>query len=225
MRMAVIQEKLVKARRLFVCFWPLIIIWSCNKPAQPSANNSLARASPAPTSIRQSLAVSSPVELAVPSFDCCSLLTGEEIEVVQGSPIRDKKNSERSASGLRMTQCFYSAAEYSQSVSLAVTQIDPTDATQRSVKAYWSETFGRESTSPSGPESEKQSKEEGKESGEMKKIEGLGDDARWSGNRVGGALYVLKNDAILRISLGGKDNEQTRIEKSKALAQKALGRL
>jgi len=66
---------------------------------------------------------------------------------------------------------------------------------------------------------------EGKESGEMKRIDGLGDDARWSGNGVGGALYVLKNDAILRISLGGKDNEQTRIEKSKALAQKALGRL
>jgi hypothetical protein len=223
--MAVSKEKLVKTTRLFVCFWPLIIICSCNKPAQPSATNSLSTAAPAPTSTQQSPAVSSPVQSAVPSFDCCSLLTVEEIEAVQGSSIRDKKNSERSANGLRMTQCFYTAAEYSQSVSLALTQIDPTDSTQRSVKAYWSETFGRESKSPPGPESEKQSKEEGKESGEMKKIEGLGDDARWSSTRVGGALYVLKNDTILRISLGGKDNEQTRIEKSKALAQKALARL
>ncbi len=223
--MAVSQEKLVKVKRLFLCFGLLIIICSCNKPAQPSATNSLATASPTPTSTQQSLPISSPVQPAVPSFDCCSLLTGEEIEAVQGSPIQDKKNSEHSANGFRMTQCFYSAAEYSQSVSLALTQIDPTTSTNRSVIAYWKETYGRESKPSGSPEPDKQSKEKEKEPGELKKVEGLGDDARWSSTRVGGALYVLKNDSILRISLGGKDNEQTRIEKSKTLAQKALGRL
>jgi len=213
-----------KAGLLFLCSGALLVICSCNKPTPPSATNSLATASPAPTSVRQSPASPSPVQAAGPTFDCCSLLTGEEIEAVQGSRIQDKKNSERSANGFRMTQCFYTAAEYSQSVSLEVTQVDPTYSTQPSVRAYWNETVARESTPRRGPESERQSKEEGKEP-EVNRIEGLGDDARWSSTRVGSVLYVLKNEAILRVSLGGKDDEKTRIEKCRALAQKALERL
>ena len=44
-------------------------------------------------------------------------------------------------------------------------------------------------------------------------------------NRFGGALYVLKKDSLIRISVGGLENEETKINKSKALAQKALQRL
>ena len=60
-----------------------------------------------------------------------------------------------------------------------------------------------------------------------KKISGVGDEAFWFGSRVGGALYVLKGekDLFIRISVGGADNEETKINKSKALAQKALKRL
>src|SRR6266404_1648512 len=108
--MVVSRDKVISARLLFLCSCSLLIICSCSKPAQPSATNSLATASPAPTSIQQSPPGASPVQPAGPSFDCCSLLTGEEIEAVQGSPIQDKKNSERSANGFRMTQCFYTAA-------------------------------------------------------------------------------------------------------------------
>jgi len=44
---------------------------------------------------------------------------------------------------------------------------------------------------------------------------------------VGGTLYVLKKekDVFMRISVGGADNEETKINKSKALAQKAIERL
>jgi hypothetical protein len=38
-------------------------------------------------------------------------------------------------------------------------------------------------------------------------------------------LYVLKGDAFIFINLGGADSEETKLEKSKALAQKALQRL
>ncbi len=58
-----------------------------------------------------------------------------------------------------------------------------------------------------------------------KKIEGLGDDAYWVGTRVGGTLYVLKKGAFIRLSLGGPDSQEMKIEKSKKLAEKALGRL
>jgi hypothetical protein len=53
-----------------------------------------------------------------------------------------------------------------------------------------------------------------------KKIEGIGDEAFWASNRFGGVLYVLKGDAFISISLGGPDSEQTKIDKSKALAKK-----
>jgi hypothetical protein len=44
-------------------------------------------------------------------------------------------------------------------------------------------------------------------------------------NRFGGVLYVLKGDAFISISVGGPDTEETKINKSKTLAQKALQRL
>ena len=57
------------------------------------------------------------------------------------------------------------------------------------------------------------------------KIEGLGDASYWLGNPMGGILYVLKNDRMLRISFGGPGSANDKLAKSKALAQKAMRRL
>jgi hypothetical protein len=132
------------------------------------------------------------------------------------------------------SQCFFTAAEFSKSVSLSVTQSDPASAVKRSAKEFWEETFGRYDKEEKEREGDKEKKEslrdqKGKgEEGESvppKKINGVGDEAYWIGSRVGGALYVLKKNAFVRISVGGPDKEDTRIEKSKALAQKAIERL
>jgi len=56
-------------------------------------------------------------------------------------------------------------------------------------------------------------------------IDGLGEEAYWVGNPISGALYVLKGNSFLRISVGGVREESARIEKSKALARAALKRL
>jgi len=58
-----------------------------------------------------------------------------------------------------------------------------------------------------------------------RRIDGLGEEAYWVGNPVSGALYVLKGDAFLRISVGGEKDESVRIKKTRTLAQKALERL
>ena len=42
---------------------------------------------------------------------------------------------------------------------------------------------------------------------------------------MGGALYVLKNNVYIRISVGGPDSEESKIKHCKALAEKALSRL
>jgi hypothetical protein len=56
-------------------------------------------------------------------------------------------------------------------------------------------------------------------------VEGIGDEAFWTGNRVGGALFVLKGNAYLRISVGGAGDQAAKIEKSKTLAASALKQL
>src|SRR5918996_245073 len=89
------------------------------------------------------------------------------------------------------------------------------------------ETFGPYNTNDKERKGQENSKRgEEKEKGiPPKKISGLGDDAYWISNRFGGVLYVLKGDAFVSISLGGPDNEEAKVNKSKALAEKALQRL
>lgn len=116
------------------------------------------------------------------------------------------------------------------SVSLTVFQSDanaPADA----AREYWNERFERFEVEKGEKENDgKEPRERGKEGEEEKasppkKIEGIGEKAFWSGNRVGGALYVLKNDFIVRVSVGGPDDEKAKTEKSKALSAKVLSRL
>ncbi|MBA3242476.1 MAG: hypothetical protein H0T60_14700, partial [Acidobacteria bacterium] len=56
-------------------------------------------------------------------------------------------------------------------------------------------------------------------------VDGLGEEAFWLGNNKMGALYVLNKNRMVRVSVGGPDEEGSKIEKSKKLAEKALKRL
>jgi hypothetical protein len=160
-------------------------------------------------------------------IDVCGLLTKDEIEAIQGSPIKETKSSARSDTAFRVSQCFYTATEFSRSVSLAVMQRDPGRPATGSPKDFWKERFGRYSDENERDrvKEETEGKEEKEESVPPKKIDGIGDEAFWASNRFGGVLYVLKAEAFISISLGGMDDEDTKIQKSKALAQKALQRL
>src|SRR5437588_7192957 len=76
-------------------------------------------------------------------FDVCGLIEKEEIEAVQRSPIKETKSSARSEGDLHVSQCFYTAAEFSRSVSLEVIQKDPDQPAKRSPRDFWKETFDR----------------------------------------------------------------------------------
>ena len=174
--------------------------------------------------------VSATQESAQGKFDVCALITSQEIEAVQGSPVTETKSSASSAGGLLVSQCYYATAGSNKSVSLALTKSDPASSAKRSPRAFWKETFGRfegEAKPREGDEAKRESlrEQEEEKSTPPKKIEGLGDEAYWTANRVGGALYVLTNDASIRISVGGPDNEEGKLNKSKELARKALQRL
>jgi hypothetical protein len=168
-------------------------------------------------------------------FDVCALITKQEIETIQRSPIKETRSSVRSDAGFRVSQCLYTAEDFSKSVSLAVTQRDPASSGKLSVKDFWNETFGRftdeEKKSNGGKEERERVREQPRREGEEKafippkKIDGIGDDAFWSPNPVGGAIYVLKKDVFIRISIGGHDNEEGKLDKSKALGRMAIDRL
>ena len=170
-------------------------------------------------------------------IDVCALIAKDEIEKIQGSPIKDVKGSENSDEGYRIAQCFYTAETFNKSVSLAVTQSSPDSPNAKNPRDFWKQSFGRWADAAGGKEKEeeeegdKRKKEsleehEEREGGRPpKKIDGVGEAAYWSANRMGGALYILKNDVFIRISVGGPESEESKIEHSKALAQKALSRL
>jgi hypothetical protein len=151
------------------------------------------------------------------NIDACTLLSKKEIEIVQTSPIKGTKSSEQAGGDFRVAQCFYAAAEFTKSVNLAVIQKHPTDARKRTPRQFWQETF-----SGTGERNEKGEKERRTP---PKKISGVGDDAYWVPNRFGGTLYVLKGEAFISVSVGGTDPEQAKIDKCKALAQKAISRM
>ena len=149
-------------------------------------------------------------------IDACVLLTSKEIESVQGEPLKETKSSGNSGGQFAVSQCYFALPTSANSISLTVMQkADGSDA--RDPKQFWKETFHGD-------------KDKGREEGEEKKaapekIEKVGDEAFWIGNRVGGELYALKGNTFIRISVGGAGDKAAKIDKSKKLAEKVLKRL
>jgi hypothetical protein len=152
--------------------------------------------------------------------DACSLLTPAEIRAVLGETMTDPKPNTQPAGGLLLFQCVFGAGS-TRSISVAIAGTATSGAARITPREFWRRQFH-----PS-PRDERDQREGGETEGENRPraIAGLGDEAFWTGNRIAGALYVLRRDTFVRISIGGIPNERERIEKSKALARAALPRL
>jgi hypothetical protein len=142
----------------------------------------------------------------------CTLLTKEEIQAVQGETFKDTKPSHKLAAGLSVSQCYFELPTAANSVVLTVTRKaeggrDPSQG--------WQDMFHRE----------KESEKRDEKGAEPQKIDGLGEEAFWTGTRIGGALFVLKSNCYIRISVGGAGDQAQKIEKSKTLAESILKRL
>ena len=155
-----------------------------------------------------------------------AVLTSTDVQKVQGDPVQETKPSTQPAGGLFMSQCLFRTADPSKSVSVAIASPGST-----SPRAFWQKQFGSgkaasEETAENKPAAKrKEEKEEEAESTRPKDIAGIGEQAYWVGSPMVGALYVLKGNSFLRISVGGVREESARIEKSIALARLALKRM
>lgn len=151
-----------------------------------------------------------------PGLNVCKMLTSEEIQAVQGEALKDSKRSGQTGAGLIVSQCYFELPQAVNSIVVTVMQKAAGTTDARDPAKNWEGIFHREEGSKKGDEE-----------GEMEpeKVEGIGDEAFWTGTRVGGALYVLKGNNYIRISIGGTGDQADKIRKSKTLAQHILGRL
>ena len=148
-----------------------------------------------------------------PSARACGLLTAEDILAVQGVTLREAKAADDRSKDLRFAQCVFAATDVVRSVSLTVISGEG-DAG----KAYWTKTFHPQ-------RSEAALKAALRKKDLPRHVPGLGDDAFWTGDARAGALYVMRGDQILRISIGGVADEAERLQRSRVLAETALRRL
>jgi hypothetical protein len=185
------------------------LLASCSKPPAANLANS---ASPSP-SLSPAITAATPATPVADNF-ACTLLMKEETQAVQGEPFKDTKPTQHSVAGLTVSQCYFELPTPVNSIVLTVTRKAEggTDPSQS-----WREIFHREESA--------RKKEEKEEEKEPLKVEGVGDEAFWTGNRVGGALYVLKGNCYIRVSVGGAGDQAQKIEKSKKLASAVLNRL
>jgi hypothetical protein len=158
----------------------------------------------------------------------CALLTGAEIRAVQGETVEGTKPSEQANGGMPLAECLFRTTTPAKSVSVAMAVPG-----KQSPRDFWRKQFHASAATakPAHAEThpEKDQKKEGTEEDEgstrPRAIPRVGDEAFWVGGPISGALYVLRGNKFIRISVGGVRDESERIKKSVALAQSAVKRM
>ena len=164
------------------------------------------------------------------SLNACALIEKSEISSVQGVEVQQAQPTSQKNGDLDISQCYYTAisADGSKNLSvyLQVIQLNPKSSRRNALKEFWEERFVRESKEKRREEREEREREEEEEAiNPPVRVSGIGDEAFWLGSSRGGALYVMKKDKVVRVTVGGADDMKAQIEKSKTLAKKALARL
>jgi len=211
----------------------LLGVANCSKSNAPQTGIDSSRAAATPSQAGvPSLGPANPTQPQPPTvaaapqngkFDACTLLTSQEIQSVQGEALKETKLSDKVDGGLSVSQCFFTLPTFTKSIALSVTQKGDHEGA-RDPKEFWKETFHADGDSKKQADKDRDrgSEAEKEKSAPPEKISGIGTEAFWVGSRVGGALYVLKGNFFIRLSIGGPDDQKTKIKKSKALAQSVL---
>lgn len=169
--------------------------------------------------IHQAVALLFAITTAAPATpaprNACQLLTPREVARVQGEAFQSTKLTEASERGLEISQCFYALPSFTRSVSV--------DVMRGKALEFWRQHFPRAGDEDERERAKPDAKKEPES--EARPVRGVGDAAVWSGNRMAGALYVLRGETILRVSVGGPGTAEEKIERSKKLAARALRRL
>ncbi|HYW69922.1 MAG TPA: hypothetical protein VE961_02735 [Pyrinomonadaceae bacterium] len=211
--------------RLIVSIGILSMLWLAGCRSGPANANSTGASLPRPSA--------APVRSKI---DVCSLLSRDDLKAVQGEAYKDAQRSDRPEGEYVVGQCYYAMPTSANAVVINVTTAKD-EPGARSPKVLWGQAFGSdEDKEREGHNERERENEKAKEpldraeEGEAKeaapeRIRDLGQAAYWVANPIGGALYVLKNDLFVRISVGGSGDQKAKLNKSKTLAQTILKKL
>ena len=157
--------------------------------------------------------------------DACALLSPEVIHRTTGEQVANTKATSQTAGKVQQSQCSYTLPTFTNSISVTLT--GPAGVRRDAAREMWERWFhhgqagdAREKDRDRG-EAESEEEEAAASAGP---VSGVGDEAFWVHSFVGN-LYVRKGNRFLRISLGGKMNDDERQMKARALAADALRRL
>lgn len=186
----------------------LAALVGCKKPAANRALREQQFQQPPPRSAL------SDAESTRPAMDACALLTSQEIESVLGEPVKLTTPTAKSSGRFETSQCYFTLPNVANSAVLTLVQ-KGNGSGARDPKEFWRETFA-------GDREIGRDREEKETKSKPQKIDGLGEEAFWSGSPVGGALYVLKRNSYIRISVGGGGDQASKIQKCRSLAESVL---
>jgi hypothetical protein len=148
------------------------------------------------------------------AFDACKLLTNDEIASIQGeAPARTQLVGE-SSGPLTVSQCNFLLPSGSNSMAIRVVERG-SGANARNPKEVWRETF--HGPAPDSANARYARKPE--------RVDGVGEEAFWLGDRKTGGLHVLAGDRYIRVSVGGQEEIPAKIDKCSRLSQSILPRL
>ena len=158
-------------------------------------------------------------------LDACKLLTSDDIQSVQGERVEETRPGAQPGGDLRISECVFRTTTPAKAVSLALAE-----PSRRQPRDYWRKRFHGIPNRKPGEAGANRNENTDRDGGDAdasrpRVISDLGNEAFWVGGRVTGALYVLRANSFIRISVGGVRDESARIEKSVALARAALKRL
>lgn len=159
----------------------------------------------------------------------CTLLSSSVIKSVQGEPLKHSKGSQVQNGSMIISQCFYSLPTFSNSISLTLNLPLSGNASRTGPRYLWKKWFHADTSDNQEPHPDFDSPKPNEEGAEEKSappvpVSGLGEEAFWV-RRFVGTLYVLKGDTVLRISIGGKQEDAARLRKAQLLAKSALEKL
>ncbi len=166
-----------------------------------------------------------PAQASSSSKDACALLPRATVQKVVGEAVIDAKPTTNNIGELHQSQCFYSMHTFSNSVSVTLTE--GASGHRDAAREQWQHWFHKTEREE---EAERIKNKKVKRPGDDQEdepgakpvpVSGIGDDAFWVHSFVGN-LYVLKGNQFVRISLGGKMDDEQRQAKAKALAADAL---
>lgn len=180
-------------------------------------------------------AAASPAPGAAAAPNACGLFDNEAVAQALGAGSVDARAGRRDGSGLEISTCYLRAGDSARAVSVELRSSGATTDARR----HWRTLFDGEDAA-SEPEAERESENEERRfrrapgdpsaptatppAGAVR-IERLGDEAYFIGTAAYGALYVLRGDVYLRLSVGGAGDLDTKLELARALALLALRRL